>query len=340
MQDLWSRVDDLIDRATGLPELREHRLELLALRRWRSLGRPIPAELIEAERAAAVRAMAVPVVLARLRAALAGPVILFKGPEVATRYRDAALRPYGDLDVLVPDAHSAHERLRAAGFEPVGDPALFRDIHHLRPLVYRPYPLPVEVHAAPKWVEFGKPPPTSELIAAAEPSRLGVAGISTLRPDHHTLVLAAHSWAHEPFGRLLELVDVAAMADGLDAKELRQLAESWQIGRLWCTTSTATQALFARNGPPPLPLRLWARNLPTARRRTVLESHLARSLAPFSALPLGRAAHAAAAATLRIFVPAAGERWRDKLVRAGLALRHAFVARAQHERRVDERPRE
>jgi hypothetical protein len=40
--DLWSAVDALIDRAATEDDIRAHRLEVLAARRYRVLGRPVP----------------------------------------------------------------------------------------------------------------------------------------------------------------------------------------------------------------------------------------------------------------------------------------------------------
>jgi hypothetical protein len=341
MTDLWDRVDELVDRAGGLSDLREHRLGLLAARRWRKLGRSVPRELVDEERVAAVMTMTAPVLLEKIRATLDGPVVLLKGPEVAARYPEPALRPYGDLDILVADVGAAHSALLAAGFEEVGDPSLYVGIHHLRPLALRPLPLLVELHSTPKWINSLTPPPTSELIAAAVPSRTGVEGISTLRPDHHALVLVAHSWAHEPLRRLLELIDLAAVIEGLDRDELRALARRWGMARVWNTTVSATDSLL-KNGaaPEPLPLRLWARNLPAVRRRTVFEGHLERSLASFWALPLRGALRSSAASAVRAFAPEQGETWRAKLTRMRLAFRNASAPRSQHDRELQERHRD
>lgn len=339
-EQLWDRVEELVDRAEDLSDLREHRLELFAARRWRELGRAVPDDVVDEERRAAIMTMTAPLVLEKIRAAVEGPVVLLKGPEVAFRYPNPDLRPYGDLDILVPNPNEVHAALRAAGFEEVGDPDLYVDIHHLRPLRHRSLPVIVEVHSAPKWIESLEPPRTSELIAAAVPSRVGVDGILTLRPDHHALVLAAHSWAHEPLGRLLELVDIAVMIQGLDRDGLHALASAWRMERVWNTTLTAMDALLT-NGVrrEPLPLRLWARNLPSVRSRTVFESHVERWLAGFWALPLPKALRAAGASAARSLGPEEGETWRDKLARMRLAFRHASAPRSEHDRELQQRRR-
>ena len=84
-------------------------------------------------------------------------MILFKGMEVAARYPDPALRVFHDLDILVPDSAAAQARLIAAGFEEVGEPEIYEDIHHLRPLRSPGLPIVVEVHHAPKWPDHAAP---------------------------------------------------------------------------------------------------------------------------------------------------------------------------------------
>jgi Uncharacterised nucleotidyltransferase len=338
--ELWTSVDLLIDQAQSLADLIEHRLQLIAARRWRALGESVPRELVQEERASGIMAMTAPLLLEKIRSALAGPVVLFKGPEVALRYPDPSVRPYADLDLLVPDAFAAHDALKLGGFREVGDPALFVDIHHLRPLGLPPFPLLVELHSRPKWIDALEPPSPAELIAAAVPSRLDVDGISTLRPDHHAMILVAHAWAHEPLRRILELVDIAAMIEELDRRQLQTLARQWRMERVWNTTLAATDALLANgSAPAPLPLRLWARNLPAVRSRTVFESHLERWLAGFWALPLRGAVRAAAGSAVRAFVPEEDESWREKLARTRLALRNASTPRSEHDRALQERRR-
>jgi hypothetical protein len=73
--DLWDAVDRLVDRAPTLADLRVHRLHLLALRRWRSTGAPVPPSLQDEERAMAVSTLATPSVLERAAAALCEPAV-------------------------------------------------------------------------------------------------------------------------------------------------------------------------------------------------------------------------------------------------------------------------
>jgi Uncharacterised nucleotidyltransferase len=327
---LWAAVDRLMDRAPRLSDLRSHRVELLALRRWRSLGLPVPEELLEEERRAAVPILTAPLVLERVRAVLDGPVLLLKGHEVAARYPDPVMRPFADVDLLVPDAGLAHRSLVAAGFRPVGDPAVYIDIHHLRPLALRGLPLPVEIHFRPKWIAHRCAPSAEDLLEQAVPAAVGVDGVLAPCPRHHTLLLAAHSWAHEPLRRLRDLVDIAALSQGVDRAELQLQAEAWDIARLWRTTAAAVDALILDSSLP-WALRIWARNLPKVRERTVLENHLERWLSNSWALSGRESAGLLVRTLAREVKPESGETWQEKLARTGRALANALRRRSEHE---------
>jgi hypothetical protein len=220
----------------------------------------------------------------------------------------------------------------SAGFQPVGQPELFVDIHHLRPLHSPRFPLYVEIHSQPKWLDGLQPPSVDELIAAAGPASVGVEGILAPSPGHHALLVAAHWWTHEPLSRLIGVLDVAALIGGHDRVELDSMARAWGLGRLWKTTLSVADALLLGEYEYPRALRLWAGHLPDAREQTVLESHLRRSLAPFWALPLPAATGALGASIAKTFRPEAGESWKQKLRRTRGAFRNAFAARSEHER--------
>jgi len=326
---IWHAVDALIDRSPGLHDLRAHGLHLLAARRWRAQGVALPSELSAAERVAAVVSLMVRPLLEQVVAAVDGPILVMKGPEVAHRYPSPHLRSYVDVDLLVADAGSAHRALLAAGFAPVGDPSLYVDIHHERPLVWPGIPLLVELHSRPKWIDWASAPPVAELLEAAVPSALAVGGVSTLNPAHHALVTAVHSWAHAPLRRLGEIVDVALLGDAVDRVELRRQAARWGISRLWRTTERVVDELLA-GGPAAWPLRVWARNLLRVRERTVLENHLAAWLSGFSAQPFGRAVAAMGGQIVDDLRPAAEETWRSKGRRTLRAVGRSSVRLSQH----------
>lgn len=332
--ELWAAVDRLVDRAPSLADLGSHRLELLAARRWRALGLPVPPEVVEQERRAAVVQLAAPVLLGRVRAAYGGELLLLKGLDVARRYPEPGLRMFGDVDLLADDAASAQHALLSAGFREVGDPSLYEDIHHLRPLQWPDLPLVVELHSRPKWVEGIAPAPaTAELLAAAIP---GPHGFEVLPPAHHALLLAAHSWAHEPLRRLRDIVDVAAVAEAGGWDEVMALARSWRVERLWRATVAAADAVLY-GGRRPLALRLWAQNLETARERTVLENHLQRWFSDFWIMPAHQAAARVPATVASELFPEGGEGWRPKLSRSGRAIRNATRRRSEHDEELARR---
>jgi hypothetical protein len=334
-ETIWDGVDRLIDASPGLADLQAHGLHLLAARRFRSLGRPIPPDLARAELWAAFRMNAARTLLEKIRPACEGPIVLVKGPAIAVRYPDAALRPFLDLDLLVADADAAQKALLAAGFEP-GAGRLHPDTtHHLRPLHLSDLPLSIELHRYPKWIDGLQPPSLEDLLTGSEPAATGIDGILTLVPSYHAVVLAAHLWAHDPLARLLRVVDVAVMAEAAEQRELESLIDAWGITKPWEATMAVADALLLGTRRQPLALRLWARNLSTAREATVFEMHLARCLAPFSVLPAHRALKALCAELGGCLRPQPDESWRGKLERTTQQLRRPSMRRSEHARGVE-----
>lgn len=327
---VWPAVERLVDRAPGLDDLRVHGIYLFAARRWRAEGRPVPEILEREERTAAVRSLAAHTVLERVRAACDGPILLVKGPAAAAYYPDPALRPFADLDLIVPDAHEAHRALLGTGFDPVGEEGRYRDIHHLRPLQWGPLPLAVELHERPKWLDGLPAPSGKELLSLAVPASLDVDGILMLPPAHHAVLMAVHSWAHTPLRRVLDLVDVAALVSGLPPEDAGEVAAEWGVRTLWRTTARAAESLLA-GGRRTLPLRTWARNLPACRDRTVLENHLMRLTSNLWARPVGTGLRLSGRALVDDLRPAPGESWGAKLGRTGRALVNASGRLSEHE---------
>ncbi|MDP9491807.1 MAG: nucleotidyltransferase family protein [Actinomycetota bacterium] len=332
---LWEAVDELVDRAPRVSDLTFHRLHLLGARRYRETGRLVPRDLAAAERNAAILNLVVPVVLERARNAYDRTIVVMKGPEAAARYPDPALRPFGDLDLLVPDAAEAQRALLAAGFVTAGSPEPYVDIHHLQPLQWPDIPLFVEIHDRPKWPARLPLPSRAELLASAIPGTTGVPGVLTLPPELHAMVLAAHSWAHTPLARIGHLVDLASMTAGLDRRELDRIAAELGMRRLWGTSIGAADALF-EDAPVPWALRSWARNLCDAREQTVFGSHLTRWLPPWWALSTHDALRANAFTLTRALGPLRDEPWRRKLRRMLSAFRHAGRRLSEHHRTLGE----
>jgi hypothetical protein len=317
---LWRSLDRLLAQA-DVEGVIAHKLGPLAANRLRRLGRPVPPALVLEERAAGLANALVVPLLERIRTSTEGPLVLFKGPEVAHLY-PARARRFVDVDLLTEDAPSVHAALEEHGFvEASGDPDEYYVGHaHLRELKWPTIWLKVEVHSRTHSPAGVAGAPIATLLDAAVPSRVGIDGISALSPIHHTLVLATHAWVHEPLASLRDVVDVAAAAEGLDRGELARTACSWGIGRLWQTTEQAIDSLFYERRAT-APLRSWARHVPAVRERTVLENHLGRWLHPFWELPLRPAARRMAATVIADVRPAPGERRRAKLLRIYRAVR-------------------
>jgi len=328
--DPWPAVDRLIDRAPDWDALCAHRLHLLAARRWREQAREVPEWLVEAEHAASLATVLVELVLERARAAYDGRIVLFKGYEVAQRYLAPSLRPFVDIDLLVDDARRAQKALIAAGFEEVGDPVLYEDIHHLRPVAMPGLPIPIELHHEPKWPDrIATKPQISELFERAIPSSTGIEGVETLSPADHAVVLIGHAWAHEPLQTVLELLDVQ-LTTGTNEDETRRTARAWGLGRITDATLRTAAHVFAGE-PLPMGLRLSARHLAHGTERTVADSHLTAWLAPLWEGHGFERLRWVGNAFMDDFRPRSGEGWSSKRRRMFAALRRARTARRVHD---------
>jgi len=331
---LWNGVDRLIDASPGLRDLQAHGLHLFAARRWRSLGLPVPPDLVRAELWAAFRLQTARRLLEQIRLACDGPILVIKGPAAACAYPEPELRPFVDLDLLVVDPEDVQAQLIAAGFKPVAVRSHPDTRHHLHPLQLPDHPLSVEVHKHPKWIEGLRVPSLDELLEGAELAPIGVEGILTLRPAHHAVVLCAHLLSHDPLARLLRLLDVAVTAEAADPAELDHLVAAWGMRKPWKLTVASAAALF-RGARRPLPLRLWARNTYRAREATVIEMHLARCAAPFWIMPWSAALRAAERAIGGLLRPQPYETWRRKLTRTVRQLLQPTMRRTEHMRDVE-----
>ena len=333
----WDRVEQLLDGSPGLADLRAHGLELLAARHWRANGRGVPTALTAQEVAAAWRYHAAGAVLERVRDACEGPVLLIKGPAVAARYPVPTSRPFVDIDLLVPDPHAVQAALLDAGFCLSADPAGYPDhLHHLPPLHLPAQPIPIEVHGRLKWPSQLPAPSFDAVAHGAHPSALGVEGISIPDPARHALVVAGHLWAHDPLARLLRLLDVAVLTDGVEEQEMRALAEDWAMGCLWRSTARAVDFFFGERGACPWPLRTWGRGLPQARELTVAELHLSRVLSPF-AMYQGRAiARGLRSAIAGFSRPIDDEGWPRKLRRTAGQVARPAMRRSEHVAKIDQ----
>jgi hypothetical protein len=342
--EFWPRLERLIDANPRLGDLHAHRIELPAARRWRELGMPIPDELREHELSAAVVAITAPILLERVRAAYDGTIVLIKGPEVAARYPDPALRSFGDVDLLVDSPEAARDALLAAGFvRSSRRPELPLPNYHLEPLVSPGLPIEVELHRTPNFPRRLPTPGPAVFFRDLRPSATGVEGISTLDPAAHAVVLAIHSWCHIPLGRVRDMVDIAALLPEVDTDHALSVARELGVERLWKATLHTCEALLLRDGAPTLADRTWARSLRQVRDRTVFEAHLENWISSFWILPPARALRTSVTAFARELAPGEGDTWSSKRRRTRLALGHAFMRKSQHDHALrngsEDRPR-
>ena len=193
----WERVLALA-RSHGLMPLLHRHLSLQA----DGLSQPVAARLCAEARAAARRNLDLTGELLSLLQLMAGndlPVIPLKGPGLAVHlYGDLALRPCGDLDLLVrpPDMARAARLLAQRGYR--AEPALSRGAaavlltsqHHQR-FVRDPGPI-VELHwrFTQRGLPFSLDPERAR--TRLTPVRLGGATVQILAPEDLLLYLSAH----------------------------------------------------------------------------------------------------------------------------------------------------
>jgi hypothetical protein len=297
---LVAAVEAAIERLGTPDALGGHGLDLTGAWRAHAAGRPVAPELRRSARNAALVELATDEVLDRARRAVAQPLLVLKGPELAAGHPEPLRRPFWDLDVLVADGEAAQQDLLAAGFRPAGGEAAYEEHHHLAPLAVAGLPVPIEVHRGLGAQTWARVPPTVDLLARAVPSATGVDGVLALDPVDHAVFVANHAWRAAPLGRLGHLVDVQVLRiaarerhDDAD-RRLRETARAWRLGRVWSLTVAAIEGELLRTRR--LDPRLWPfrsrlrhtndHSLPTARQALVLAAAV-RPLAARSG-PLGR----------------------------------------------------
>jgi hypothetical protein len=175
-----------------------------------------------------------------------------RGPALAEDlYGDAALRPCGDLDVLVDraavdavvrtlEALGFHERDRRAGFA--------RRFSYALELVEDTHGLVVEPHFSLGYPPYGDAVDLARVWARARPAR--AAGVETLRlaPEATLLNLCLHAIHKSPAAPLLWLYDVDRLVRRdqatLDWEELVALARASRLAPPVAATLRQVMTLF------------------------------------------------------------------------------------------------
>ena len=242
---LWHGLDRVLASAPSDAALNTHGLGPLAAWRKQVHGEPVPDGLTDISRRSAYGTVTVNPLLERIRAAIDGPIVLIKGPEVASLYPLPRLRPFGDLDLVVADLQRAETQLLAAGFELVG-PAdhIVPGHHHDRPMRLPGMALAIELHRNPGWLNWQRHPRNDEVFARAVPSVTGVEGILAMPPTDRALLLAAHSWRHGPYYSYVHLVDLALARREVDSEELGHLARRWGLEGAWDRLNRAIDSIY------------------------------------------------------------------------------------------------
>lgn len=168
------------------------------------------------------------------------PYVVTKGPGVALTYPEPSLRPYGDIDVLVPPDRfqDAMRALASIGFEEyfgTGEPRAYFDGFCREGVnLIRPDGGSIDLHhRIPPWV-WGERLAFPRLFARSR--RIDVAGgrIRTLDPTHNVLVAALHVISDrrdQPGSKLITWRDVVSLARACDPE--RVVAEARRVELDW-----------------------------------------------------------------------------------------------------------
>jgi hypothetical protein len=177
-------------------------------------------------------------------------MLVVKGPTFADRlYPDPALRPFTDIDLLVPDRAIGDSRkaLADAGLSPAGEPAKkyagrYAEEKWQHPRLGRS---PVELH----W-NLVNSPKVRRVISLSYDDIAGHCVDGQFSPTALLIIAAVHGAAGHGFERLQTLIDVAQAARGaagpIDINEALSLAERTGA-RLCLETALLTCALVLRD---------------------------------------------------------------------------------------------
>ncbi len=172
--------------------------------------------------------------------AVAQPVIIHKGAQIARLYPDPLQRDWSDIDLLVEDPEQARGDLAKVGFVGIGHDQ--PNFHQLAPMVHPHLRVVIELHRRPNAAPHHHIPTTAEIFGRSQPSRVDIDGLRAPCLEHEFVLHLSHSWTNRPLGRLRDLVDLRLLAEQLDVDQDRELAAQAKSRRVW----DANRAALAR----------------------------------------------------------------------------------------------
>jgi hypothetical protein len=235
------------DWAQDLHVIVHHRLAGLALAAAAADGTKLDQRtedlLTQARDTDIVRSMAAevaaPAAIARLREAGVGPVVT-KGPGIADTYPQPALRPFRDIDILVP--HKGFLRARRAleglGFHSLPDrerPRAYFDLRCREAVnLFREDGTSIDLHHhIPPWI-WGRRLSFQDIRARAQPFHLPAGVVPVADRLHNLLIACLHliSDGGRPGQTLLIWRDMVSLAHATDPRSGAE--EARRVGLDWC----------------------------------------------------------------------------------------------------------
>lgn len=188
------------------------------------------------------------------------PLVVLKGAYLARAvYGDPALRPMGDMDLLVPraDLERAGRILLELGYSPENHPELekaYANNHHLLPF-QKEGSREIELHWSIDALGIpraGAAPVSpfalsmDEVWARVQPAGIPGAGLLALSPEDLVLHLCLHASFHHGFNiKLHHLCDIGWVARrGVDWDRVESTALAWNAARLVYATLRLTREVL------------------------------------------------------------------------------------------------
>ncbi|MCI5135856.1 MAG: hypothetical protein D3920_12470 [Candidatus Electrothrix sp. AW2] len=187
------------------------------------------------------------------------PVILLKGAHLAQIvYGNIALRPMGDIDILVKkeDLLQAKEHLLGLGYTPFKETDIATacaNSQHLPPMLKQDAP-PVELHWTLEAPTFPFTIDIEGLWQRAQPASVGGVDTLTLSPENLLLHLCLHTAAHHLYSNGLRalcdiLETIRYYQDELDWKTVQLRAEEWGVSNAIYLTLYLAKSLLGAEVP-------------------------------------------------------------------------------------------